>query len=245
MFDGKIRWWMVVCAFVLVLAMTGISYLSWRAHYMEESLREMAEQELSERFQSKVELKALRVHIFPRIGVVGKGLTLRHHGRTDIAPLIQVERFSFTTGLVGLIRPTKHIDVVHVDSLRITLPPRGEKKNKPRDANGEDSSNSKLPKTILDKVICHDADIVTTPSKPGKEPLDWEIHNLVLGNVDFEKPFPFRGTLTNGKPIGEIATQGQFGPWNAEEPGDSPVAGEYAFKDANLGPFPGIAGTLS
>lgn len=212
---------------------------------MEESLRQMVEQELSERFQSKVELKALRVHIFPRIGVVGEGLTLRHHGRTDIAPLIQVKRFSFTTGLVGLIRPTKHIDVVRVDSLRITLPPRGAKRNEPSDAYRQDSSDSKLPKTILDKVICHDADIRTTPTKPGKEPLDWEIHNLVLDSVDFEKAFAFRGTLTNGKPIGEIATQGQFGPWNADEPGDSPVAGEYTFKDADLGPFPGIAGILS
>ncbi len=61
----------------------------------------------------------------------------------------------------------------------------------------------------------------------------------------FEKAFAFRGTLTNGKPIGEIATQGQFGPWNADEPGDSPVAGEYTFKNADLGPFPGIGGIVS
>jgi len=212
---------------------------------MEEDLRKTVEQELSAKFQSKVELKSLRVHIFPRIGVVGEGLTMRHHGRTDILPLIQVERFSFTTGLMGLIRPTKHIDVVHVDKLQITLPPRGEKKKTLEDADKEKEVNSKLPKTILDKVVCHDADIVTTPTEPGKEPLDWEIHNLALDDVDFEKPFAFHGTLTNGKPIGEIATQGQFGPWNAEDPGDSPVAGEYTFKDADLGPFPGIAGTLS
>jgi hypothetical protein len=211
---------------------------------MEESLRQMVEQELSERFQSTVELKALRVHILPRVGVVGEGLTLRHHGRTDIAPLIQVARFSFATGLIGLIRPTKHIDVVHVDSLRITLPPRGEKKDK-QATEPEKKTQSKLPKTILEKIICRDADILTTPTKPGKEPLDWDIHDLVLDNVDFEKPFAFYGTLTNGKPIGEIATQGQFGPWNANEPGDSLVAGEYIFKNADLSPFPGIAGTLS
>jgi hypothetical protein len=176
---------------------------------------------------------------------VGERLTMRHHGRTDIPPLIQIERFSFATGLMGLIRPTKNIDVVHVDKLQITLPPRGKKNINSDEAGKQDSSNLKLPRTILDKVICHDADIFTTPTKPGKEPLDWEIHDLVLDKVDFGKPFAFHGTLTNGKPIGEVATQGQFGPWNADDPGDSPVAGEYAFKDADLGPFPGIAGTLS
>jgi len=245
MFDGKVRWWMVASGAVALLLVIGIVALSWRTHHMEEYLRVMVERELSERFQSKVVLKALHVHIFPRIGVVGEGLTMRHHNRVDIPPLIQVERFSFYTGLTGLIRPIKHIDVVHLDKLQITLPPRSDKGKHPESKENQEQDKSKLPKTILDKIVCRDADIFTTPTKPGKEPLDWEIHNLVLDNVDFDKPFAFHGTLTNGKPVGEIATQGQFGPWNADEPEESPVAGEYTFKDADLGPFPGIAGTLS
>ena len=245
MFDGKIRWWMIAGGALLLLLFIGIAIASWRARQMEERLRVMVEQELSERFQSKAELKALHVQVFPRIGVVGEGLTLRHHNRTDIAPLIQVERFSFSTGLISLIRPTKHIDIVHVDELKITLPPRGEHGKQPGLQENQKPENSNLPKTILDKIVCHDAHIFTTPNKQGKEPLEWEIHDLVLDKVDWDKPFAFHGTLTNGKPVGEIATHGQFGPWDADEPGDSPVAGEYIFKDADLGPFPGIAGTLS
>jgi hypothetical protein len=53
------------------------------------------------------------------------------------------------------------------------------------------------------------------------------------------------GTLSNAKPVEEIATEGDFGPWNLDEPGGTPVAGAYKFTDANLDPFPGIAGTLS
>jgi hypothetical protein len=244
MFSAKIRPWMAVCALVLVFLGVGFAYLSYRARHIEEDLRRKIEQELSARFQSKTELKALHVHFFPHIGVVGEGLTLRHHGRTDVPPLIQVEHFSFSTGLLGLIRPTKHIDLVHVDRLQITLPPRGEKK-KTAGTEKREESKTELPKTILDKVVCHDAEILTTPTKPGKEPLDWQIHDLVLDNVDFDKPFAFRGTLTNAKPVGEIATRGQFGPWDVDDPGNSPVAGEYEFKNADLGPFPGIAGTLS
>jgi hypothetical protein len=66
-----------------------------------------------------------------------------------------------------------------------------------------------------------------------------------LKSVGADKPFDFRGNLTNAKPVGEIGTTGQFGPWDADEPGDTPVSGVYKFTNADLGPFPGIAGILS
>jgi hypothetical protein len=238
------RLWMIAAVCVFVLAIVGFAYLSHRARLLESVLKKQVEQELSARFQSQVELRRLQIHIFPRIGVSGEGLTMRHHGRTDIPPLIRIERFSFSSSLIGLLRPAKHIAVVHVDNMQVTLPPRGEKKQL-EDMEKKKEATVDLPKTILDKVICRDADIFTTPTKPGKEPLDWQIHDLVLDNVDFDKPFAFRGALTNAKPVGEIATRGQFGPWDAGEPGDTPVAGEYEFKNADLGPFPGISGKLS
>src|ERR1700746_653168 len=42
-----------------------------------------------------------------------------------------------------------------------------------------------------------------------------------------------------------METRGQFGPWNVDVPGDTPVLGSYGFENADLGPFPGIAGILS
>ena len=93
--------------------------------------------------------------------------------------------------------------------------------------------------------MCNDTDLVIVPKKEGKEPLDFDIHDLVLKSVGANKPFDFHGNLTNAKPQGEIATRGTFGPWDADEPGDTPVTGSYKFTDADLGPFPGIAGTLS
>ena len=41
---------------------------------------------------------------------------------------------------------------------------------------------------------------------------------------------PFEATLTNAIPPGEIQTQGSFGPWQPENPGDTPVDGVFAFK---------------
>ena len=46
------------------------------------------------------------------------------------------------------------------------------------------------------------------------------------------------------KPPGQIHSVGSFGPWSADEPGDTPLAGDYTFDNADLGVFNGIAGIL-
>src|SRR5262249_4969129 len=66
-----------------------------------------------------------------------------------------------------------------------------------------------------------------------------------MHGVGATQPFTFIGTLTNGKPVGEIATRGKFGPWGVDDPGSTPVSGDYNFTDADLGPFAGIGGVLS
>ena len=55
----------------------------------------------------------------------------------------------------------------------------------------------------------------------------------------------FQASLLNAKPPGLIHSNGEFGPWNPDEPGDTPLSGKYTFRDANLSVFPGIAGTLA
>jgi len=46
-------------------------------------------------------------------------------------------------------------------------------------------------------------------------------------------------------PRGRIETSGVFGPWHADEPGLTPVRGEYVFKNADLDAIKGISGILS
>jgi hypothetical protein len=54
----------------------------------------------------------------------------------------------------------------------------------------------------------------------------------------------YNAVLTNAKPPGEIQSMGMFGPWDRDEPGDTPLAGDYKFTHADLGVFSGIAGFL-
>lgn len=212
-----------------------------RTRNIDDRTREWVVSELSKRFQSEVSLESLHTHIFPRMGVTGENLAIRYHNRTDLPPMFHVERFSFNLGWMGIFRAPRHIAGVYIENMTITIPPRGEKKppeEKPK-------SHRKIPPVIVDEIVCNDTDLVMVPKKEGKEPLDWDIHDLVLKSVGADRPFDFHGNLTNAKPKGEIATKGSFGPWEEDEPGDTPVSGTYEFTNADLGPFPGIAGILS
>ena len=55
----------------------------------------------------------------------------------------------------------------------------------------------------------------------------------------------FDAALTNPTPRGEIVTHGTFGPWQADDPSQTAVRGEYTFKSANLDTIKGIGGMLS
>jgi hypothetical protein len=231
-----------ILALLLLLLVAVVSYVSFRARNIEPRIRAWVEQELSRRFSSQVELAAVHARLWPRLGITGENLSIHFHNRTDVPPLIHIEKFAFNLGILGVFRAPRHIADVQVQNMVITIPPRqaGEQKDPaaPRAA---------FPaiRVMVDKIDCDNTRLLILPKKEGKEPLDFEIHDLVLKNVGADKPFDFVGTLTNAKPKGEISTTGKFGPWDNEDPGRSAVSGNYKFTDANLDPFPGIGGTLS
>ena len=197
---------------------------------------------LEERFQSGVELADFHVTVLPRMSVSGAGLAIRYRDRPEAAPMIRIEQFSFELGFWSIFRAPHRIPRIHLERMVITIPPRQERNIR---AAGRPADNRKIPEVTAAEIECDNAELLMFSNKPGKDPLDWEIHNLVLTEVSPNKPFFFRGTLTNAKPKGEIDTRGKFGPWDLDDPGATPVLGSYGFEDADLGPFPGIAGILS
>jgi hypothetical protein len=233
--------WLYLAGIVVGLLAGLTLFVFLRTRNIEDRTREWVVRELQQRFNSDVEVETLHVNLLPQMGVNGEGLSIRYHHRRDLPPMFHVAKFSFNLGILGILRAPRHIAGVYVENMTITIPPRGEMKE-PKPA-----SNAKkfIPSVIADEIVCNDTDLVIVPKKQGKEPLDFAIHDLVLKSVGADKPFDFHGNLTNAKPQGEIATRGTFGPWDVDEPGDTPVTGSYEFRDADLGPFPGIAGTLS
>jgi hypothetical protein len=209
-----------------------------RTRNIDNRIRALVVRELEERFNSDVQLDSLHVNFAPNMGVTGEGLSLRYHNRSDLPPMFHIERFSFNLGVLGILRLPRHIAAVYVENMTITIPPKGER-------NRETTKRVRVPHVVVDVIVVNDTDLVILPKKEGKEPLDFQIHDLVLKSVGADKPFDFHGNLTNAKPVGEILTSGRFGRWDADAPGDTPVSGTYKFTNANLGPFPGIAGILS
>ncbi|MGC1483676.1 MAG: hypothetical protein WA789_07785 [Candidatus Acidiferrum sp.] len=245
---GGSRKWVVILGVVLLALIAASGVLAWRARHMENSVRLLVIRSLSERFQSRVQLASLRVTGFPHLGVAGEDLTIYFHDRTDVPPLIHIDKLSFSLGVLAILRLPRHISSAQIESMTITIPPRGEKKRpKSRDAG---KTNNEVPSLVIDEVHCKNTVLIMLPRKPDpgkspKEPLEWDIHDLDLHAASVDKPFLFHGTLTNAKPKGEIDTSGEFGPWDLDDPGATPVSGSYKFTNADLGPFPGIAGILS
>ena len=55
----------------------------------------------------------------------------------------------------------------------------------------------------------------------------------------------YDAALRNPKPPGDIHSVGTFGPWVTEEPGDTPLSGNYVLDKADLSVFTGIVGILA
>ena len=237
-----VRIWPYLTGILLGLICGVALFVYLGARHIDERTREWVVRELANRFDSRVELKGLQVDLTPRMEVTGEDLTLYYHDRSDVPPLIHIERFHFNLGVLGIIHVPRHIDGAYVENMTITIPPR----HRQTDSSFSDREPDRtLPHVVFDEIVCNDTQLVVLPKKQGKDPLEFDIHDLVLKSVDANKRFDFHGNLTNAKPKGEIATRGTFGPWDAEEPGDTHVSGTYAFSDADLNPLPGIDGTLS
>ena len=66
-------------------------------------------------------------------------------------------------------------------------------------------------------------------TKPGKDPMEFDIQKLDLQDVGAAQPFTYQAELINPKPIGEVHASGHFGPWNVDNPRDTELDGSYSF----------------
>ena len=136
-----------------------------------------------------------------------------------------------------LFEPKKSVNFVSIDGMEINVPPKGERQNW-----GGGASNSNV---IIQNVQISDAALVLLPKDPARKPLRFQIARLHLQSVGVNSAMRYDADLTIPKPPGTVKSTGNFGPWNASEPGDTPLQGDYTFDNADLGIFAAIAGTLS
>ncbi len=238
---------------------------------IEPLIRAQTIEYLEKQFDSDVEIGGLDVSIAmksPMIvllkagkgvqaHVTGQNVKLWHKHRRDLPPLIALNKFTFQVELNSLLTKPYRAELVRVEGLNITVPPRPKAPiNKPvKDLRAE--KNMPVPKppavdadgnkiwVILDTVVCDGTKLTILPRDADKEPLEFDIRKLRLTSAGPGLAMSYVAELTNPKPPGLILSNGHFGPWVAEEPSETPLDGVYDFKNADLSVFKGIAGHLN
>src|SRR5262249_16427152 len=147
--------------------------------------RDWIVQLLEQKFQSNVELADFQVRVFPEMTVSGEGLSLHYWATPQAPPLIRIEKFSFSLGLLGAFRTPHRIKRIRLKRMVIAVPPREQRKAAaPREA-----KKLSAAEVVVGTIEIEDTELLMLSKKPGAEPLDWEIHDLKLHQVGAAKPF--------------------------------------------------------
>jgi len=231
--------WSIGAAVVAMLIFAGW----WGIHSLSAIAHERVQRALKEDFASDVDLQDFRIKLFPRVGIEGQGLTLRYKGRTDLPPLIRIRSFSGATSLIGLLSRPVHIRNLRMEGLQITVPPAPERHQGGGAIGVHESQKPK--RFVIDNLVADGTALTVLPKTPEKEPLKWDIRRLTLSGAGPDSVMSFNATLRNAKPPGDIHAVGQFGPWQKDDVGGTPLSANYTFRDADLSVFRGIAGILS
>lgn len=237
---SRSRRWTALGVVLLLMGVALFLSLDVAMHRAEPILRTRVIQTLSARFDSRVELADFHVSVLNGLEVSGGGLTLYPNRLAAPFPLFSVKHFEFSTGWNNLLKTPMHVGTVTVYGLEIHLPPKEERVNLP--SLGGKQARMKIE---ADRIVVQDANLVIGTSKPGKVPLDFEISRVEMKAESSGPPWAYEANLVNPKPVGNIHATGHLGPWQAEGPGNTPLDGQYIFRDADLSTFRGIAGILS
>jgi len=203
--------------------------------------REYVIKTLEERYESDVEMKEFHATLFPRPFASAEGIVFHEHGRKDAPPLVTIRKLTLEASFPGLFQSLRRINRVRIEGLDLQIAPHEK---------GGSRIKTNPAAFVVDEIVADGTLLRLLPKEPGPkepgiDPKQFEILRLRLQSVGAGRPMTFVSTLANYKPPGEIHSEGQFGPWNSDDPGATPVSGKYTFRDANLGVFKGISGTLS
>ena len=241
------RTWLIRSLVLLIVALAagGGALYYYADTLIERHLRPATIALLEERFESAVELSSLKVSMVPSLSVRGEGLTLRKKGRTDIPPLIVIRAFTISASPRELWE--RRIERVHLEGLEIMVPPkRGADMPGARrgaDGNSAEAAPDGAPDAFIKEIITENSLLTIMSKQAGKRPRVFQLRKIRFENFQFSKPSAFEADLSNPTPEGDIAVVGSFGPWQADEPSQTPIAGSFLF-NADLATIKGIGGAL-
>lgn len=253
----KRRWIIGVTAALGIVIVGGYIAANRLSKQFEPMIRDQAIRYLHDRFHTEVKLAAIHIHLpklsmldvvrrrgaGAKVGVDAEDLSMRVPGAPDLPPLFTIHKLNFVLDLGVLTQDQKFVDAVAIEGMQINVPPKGRGPKWARGSSqGDQTSGSS--NVLIRQVHIKNAVLVILPKDQSKKPLQFDIESLHLASVGANRPMKYDAALTIPKPPGNVQSNGTFGPWQADEPGDTPLNGNYDFSHADLGVFNGIAGML-
>jgi hypothetical protein len=236
---GAKLWILSLVALVVLAAICTALMLTSRSWLSPVAKREILGA-LKRQYRSDIDIRSLDLSFFPHPHATGVGFVFRAKDRTGVPPLITVRRFEADASWLGLLLSPHRIRNVRLEGLEIHI------------AHGEEESSKtgaawKQPSPLLmfEEVMADGTRLEILPQASGKPPLQFDIYRLSMSSAGIDRPMHYRAQLHNAKPPGMIEANGDFGPWNARDPGQTGVTGKYQLSNADLGVFRGISGRLS
>ncbi len=222
---------------VVVIGWLGIA-AEYIAHHAGPLLLHSVVDTLQQRFHEPVELDSLTISVVRGLQVRGQGLRVLHDDPA-LPPFVVAKSFTFHTSMNDLLHLRARVDTVHVEGLQMHIPPRS-LHLAPRSA-----EKKPAVKLTWGHIVCDDALLIIDTDKPGKQPMQFVIHDLQLTNTGDGQPFLYQADLINPHPTGTIHAFGHFGPWQSRQPRSTALDGDYTFDHADLNTIKGLGGTLS
>jgi hypothetical protein len=228
---GRARKWIVWFGIAVGAVVVIALFLLWA--YWPFRPKEVIE-ELQEASQSQVKYARFHGTYFPRPGCVLENVDFQHNPAPGHPPLMTVARLRIEGTFFGLF--TKHVRLIQADGLRVSIPALG---------TGEHFETPPRSSVVIDSLVADGGVLEFATRRPRTRPLKFAFHKFLLNSVGKDGPARFQASFSNPEPPGEINASGTFGPWNQQNVGNTPVAGEYSFQHADLGVYGGIAGILA
>jgi hypothetical protein len=189
-------------------------------------------QNLREASDSQVKVSAFRETYFPSPGCTLEGVVF-NHGPNPTKALITIDKLTIQGSYSGLL--ADRVSRITAEGLRVLIPPFG-----------TGTAFHTTESTIaIGEIVANGASVEFAYADPEKQPLRFEIHEASLRGVGWNGPLSYTIKVHNPEPPGEVSATGKFGVWNRNEPGETPISGEYKFERADLSVYEGIAGMLS
>src|SRR6266403_2150799 len=230
--SGRKKWPAILGISLLGLLVAGFIVLA--THWPFSRQRVIAD--LQDEFHGTVTFSRFHSTVFPHPGCVAEGAELvRPGGPAGSPPFASAQKLIMRAHYLDFLLRPGYISHIEAQGLQIHIPPRGTMAATPRSQN---PSTRRVGEVIANNAILEIA-------RKTAKPLRFEIHTLTLNSVSRKDGFSYDACFLNALPPGEIQSRGHFGPWNSDDPRQTPVSGTYKFEHAYLGVFQGIDGVLN